>query len=71
MLQSFYFECFFSVRVVKRPRGTPGPLKKLSVRLELSVREVPPDPETIKRPFDKNRGFFKSFYVFQGIREKV
>ena len=33
---------FFIVRVVKRPRGAPGPRKQLSVRLELSVREVPP-----------------------------
>ena len=35
----------FSVRFAKRPRGTPRPPKHLSVRQELSVREVPPDTE--------------------------
>ena len=47
---------FFTVRLIKRPRGTPGPRKQLSVRCELSVREVIPDrrpsePIHKKRPF--------------------
>ena len=39
-----------SVRLIKRPRGAPGPRKQLSVRQKLSVREVPPTPQIIKRP---------------------
>ena len=60
----------FIVRVVKRPRGAPGPRKQLSVRFELSVRVVPPDPKTIKRPFDKNLVFFKSLMFFKGSVKK-
>ena len=36
---------FFAVRLIKLPRGAPGPRNQLSVRQKLSVREVPPDPE--------------------------
>ena len=42
------FQCkidyIFSVRLVKRPSGAPEPRKPGSVREELSVRLVAPDP---------------------------
>ena len=60
--EGVYF--FFNVRLIKRPRGAPGPRKQLSVPFELSVRVVPPDLKTIKRPFDKNHVFFKSLICF-------
>ena len=45
------FPLHLSVRLIKRPRGAPGPREQLNVRQELrlffsSVREVPPDPES-------------------------
>ena len=34
------------VRLIKRPQSAPRPRKQLSVRQKLSVREVPPGPES-------------------------
>ena len=45
-----------SVRLIKRPRGAPGPRKQISVHFELSVREVAPDRRP-SEPIHKKRSF--------------
>ena len=47
-LVGVYTDFVSIVRLIKRPRGAPGPRKQLSVRFELSVRVVTPSSNSFK-----------------------
>ena len=50
--------CFFIVRVVKRPRGAPGPRKQLSVRLSLEKNKAKSDGKKHEENKVKSDGKF-------------